>query len=454
MQVGLIGLGPMGRNLALNLRDAGHQVITFDAWPEARSWRAQGVAAAPDLAGLVLDLDHPRLVLLMVKAGQPVTAMARELAPLLSAGDVIMDGGNSHYKDSEILSAELAEYGIGFLGIGISGGAEGARRGPAIMAGGDQNAWAKAEPLLSSIAARCGIEPCLNWFGAGGAGHFVKMVHNGIEYAVMQSIAEAAALLAPGGRQPADIAAIMDAWAKGPLAGYLVEISAEIHATIDAESGGPLIDIVADSAGQKGTGTWCCAAGLELGVPLPCIAEAVAMRQLSASGNLRRHHGPPPPYAGAQEELDPAAVADALSASITVALGQGFDLLAAAAAARDWPATPQAAARVWRNGSILRMALLDEVMALPGGTPVLAAPVLRQRVEAALGGWRQAAAWGLAHGLAIPVTAAGLAYWNGLSAARLPTALIQAQRDRFGDHGFHRTDKPGIHHGPWRRTTQ
>ncbi len=451
MQVGLIGLGPMGRNLALNLRDAGHQVIAFDPWPEARDWRAQGVAGARDLAGMVFELDHPRLMLLMVKAGQPVTALARQLAPMLSAGDVVMDGGNSHYKDSEALAAELAGYNVGYLGIGISGGAEGARRGPAMMAGGDQDAWAKAEPLLASIAARCGKARCLNWFGDGGAGHFVKMVHNGIEYAVMQSIAEAASLLAAGGRRPADIAAIMGAWAKRPLAGYLIEITAEILTTTDAESGGPLIDIVADSAGHKGTGTWCCEAGLDFGVPLPSIAEAVAMRQLSASGNLRRHHGPQPPYAGAREELDPAAIADALGASIAVSLGQGLDLIAAAAREKGWPASPQDAAGVWRNGSILRMALLDEVMALPGGMPVLAAPPLREHIEAALGGWRQAAAWGLGHGLAIPVTATGLAYWNGLCAARLPTALIQAQRDRFGDHGFQRTDKPGTHHGPWRR---
>lgn len=446
MQVGLIGLGPMGRNLALNLRDAGHRVTVWDAWPEAARWRAEDIDAAADLAALVAALRPPRLILLMVKAGEPVKQLADRLAPLLASGDVLIDGGNSHYLDTEALAARLGERAIGFLGVGISGGAEGARHGPAMMAGGDEVAWAKAEPLLASIAARAGGEPCLAWFGEGGAGHFIKMVHNGIEYAVMQAIAEACDLLAAGGEAPAGISRRIGEWGKGALAGYLMEITAEICATIDAETGGPLIDIVADRAGHKGTGTWCCQAGLDFGIPLPSIAEAVAMRQLSAATELRRVGTPLKPATA----LAAADIESALGASMAMALAQGCHLIAAAAKAKGWPATSQAAARVWRQGSIVRMALLDDVVALPADTPLLAAPCLRQRVEAALPGWRRAAAWGLEAGLAIPVTVTGLAYWNGLNRSRLPTALIGAQRDRFGDHGFERSDRPGRHHGPWR----
>ena len=446
MQVGLIGLGPMGRNLALNLNDAGHHVSVWDPWPEAAAWRADGLDTASDLEGLVATLAPPRLILLMVKAGEPVEKLAASLTPLLSPGDVLMDGGNSHYLETEALAARLSEKGIGFLGIGISGGAEGARRGPAMMAGGDAAAWAKAGPLFASIAARAGGEPCLAWFGEGGAGHFVKMVHNGIEYAVMQAIAEACTLLAAGGASASQISGLVGEWARGALAGYLMEITAEIYATIDEETATPLIDIVSDRAGHKGTGTWCCAAGLDFGAPLPSIAEAVAMRQLSAASELRQGHTPPKPAA----PLDAAAIEAALGASMFMALAQGCHLISTAAKAKGWPATPQAAARVWRQGSILRMALLDDVVALPADTPLLAAASVRQRIEAWLPGWRRAAAWGLENGLAIPVTAAGLAHWNGLNSARLPTALIGAQRDRFGDHGFERTDKPGQHHGAWR----
>jgi len=446
MQVGLIGLGPMGRNLALNLSDAGHRVTVWDPWPEVAAWRAEGIDAASDMAGLVVALRPPRLILLMVKAGEPVKQLAVGLAPLLTPGDVLIDGGNSHYLETEALGARLNQSAIGFLGVGISGGAEGARRAPAMMAGGDKAAWAKAEPLLASIAARVDAEPCLAWFGEGGAGHFVKMVHNGIEYAVMQAIAEACILLAAGERTPQAIAEVAGAWAKGPLAGYLMEITAEIYATIDAETARPLIDVVSDRAGHKGTGTWCCQAGLDFGVALPSIAEAVAMRQLSAATELRRAGTPPAPATS----LDAASIEAALGASMLMALAQGSHLIAAAAKAKGWPATPQAAARVWRQGSILRMALLDEVTALAADTPLLADARVRRRIEALLPGWRRTAAWGLEAGLAIPVTAAGLAYWNGLNSSRLPTALIQAQRDRFGDHGFERSDRAGTHHGPWR----
>jgi len=447
--VGLIGLGPMGRNLALNLRDAGHRATVWDPWPEAAAWQAGGIDTASGLAGLVNALEPPRLILLMVKAGEPVKQLAAELVPVLTAGDVIMDGGNSHYLDTEALAAQLAKKNIGFLGIGISGGAEGARRGPAMMAGGDPAVWERAEPLLAGIAARAGDEPCLAWFGDGGAGHFVKMVHNGIEYAVMQAIAESCALLAAGGEAALGIAATIGEWGKGPLAGYLMEITAEICATVDDKTAGLLIDAVADRAGHKGTGTWCCQAGLDFGVPLPSIAEAVAMRQLSAATELRQGTTPSKP----SKPPDAADIEAALGASILIALAQGCHLISIAAKARGWPATPQAAARVWRQGSILRMALLDAIIALPADTPLLSHASVRKRIGNWLPGWRRSAAWGLEAGLAVPVTAAGLAYWNGINSARLPTALIQAQRDRFGDHGFERTDRAGRHHGPWRRQT-
>ena len=246
MQIGLIGLGVMGRNLALNMRDQGHEVIATDAWESARAWRVDGVRVVDDAAALVASLEAPRVILLMIKAGAPVDAQLDELKGLLAPGDTVMDGGNSFYRDTERRDKTYREAGFGFLGIGISGGAEGARHGAAIMVGGPEGNWKRAEPLLSSLAATAHERPCLAWFGSGGAGHFVKMVHNGIEYAAMQALAEAYALMSgPGGMSAKAAGDQFARWAEGPLGGYLMEITGEILQTEDPESGGPLIDVIA-----------------------------------------------------------------------------------------------------------------------------------------------------------------------------------------------------------------
>ena len=445
MQIGLIGLGVMGRNLALNLRDAGYRPVVWDPWPEARDWRAPEIAPAASLEDLIAALAPPRAILLMIKAGAPVTELCVQLKALLEAGDCVLDGGNSFYRDSDARERLLGTAGLGFLGLGISGGAEGARHGPAMMAGGDATTWARLAPPLQAIAAKADGAVCADYFGGGGAGHFVKMVHNGIEYAVMQAIAEACALLAPG-HSPAAVGALLTRWARGPLAGYLLEITAEILGTRDGPTERPILEVISDVAGHKGTGGWCVAAGLDYGVPIPAIAEAVALRQLSAQSDLRQAMGAveePTETTGAAT-ASAADVEDALGATIIVALSQGLQLIDAASRENGWQASPQAAAGVWRQGSILRMALLERVT--EGSS---AADLLRDDVAIRLKGWRRAAATGLSGGLPLPVMTASLAYWNGLTTARLPTAMIQAQRDRFGAHGFARTDRPGTHHGPW-----
>ncbi|MEM7426788.1 MAG: NADP-dependent phosphogluconate dehydrogenase [Pseudomonadota bacterium] len=456
MQIGLIGLGVMGRNLALNMRDAGFELIATDAWESARAWRADNVRVVESAAELVGALEAPRLILMMIKAGEPVDAQLRELQPLLSAGDTVIDGGNSLYKDTNRRDSTYGEEGLGFLGLGVSGGAEGARNGPAMMAGGPEAGWKHAEPVLSRLAARANGRPCVAWFGAGGAGHFVKMVHNGIEYAVMQAIAETFALLrGPGGLAHADIGRLLEKLSEGPLGGYLLEISAEILQTVDPDTGAPIVDVIDDKAGQKGTGAWCAAAGLEYGVPVPAIAAAVGARQVSGATVLRREAVRTftgDREAGANGDLAKMAEA-ALGGSIICALSQGLHLIAKASDQNGWRSNLADAAHVWRAGSIMRMKLLEEAIeAFSASSPVanlVAAPPVANMLSSYLLDWRNAVAEASQAGVPVPVMMATLAWFDGIRTERLPTALVQAQRDRFGRHGFARTDKDGQHHGPW-----
>ena len=458
MQAGLVGLGVMGRNLALHLRDKGHQVVATDSWKSAREWRAPGIRMADDHAMLAGALDTPRVVLLMVKAGDQIDKEIAALRPYLSPGDVIVDGGNSRYLDTELRCSELAAVGIGFLGVGISGGAEGARHGASMMVGGDAETWAKARGILASVAATSeDNQPTIQHFGTGGAGHFVKMIHNGIEYAIMQGIAECHDVLRDYGKLPADqIASHFARWGTdGPGAGFLLEITAEIANARDTETGGLLLPLVDDAAGQKGTGGWTAQAAIDYGVAAPSILEALAARQLSGDATVRSVM-----RATMAQRLGAGADADfikdletALAATMLVSLAQGLQVYAAAAQEHGWHSSLGDVLRVWRAGSILRMRMLDELAVKVdqhgGKAGLLAVPDIARSVVERLPAWRRVVALAIGSGCPVPVLAASLGYAEALGGLPLPTAVIQAQRDRFGAHGFKRTDRPGDHHGPW-----
>jgi 6-phosphogluconate dehydrogenase len=437
--IGLIGLGVMGRNLALNLRDHGTSVHCWDPWEDARTWQAEAVTVHDSAADLVAALPAPRLIIVLVKAGAPVDEAITVLQPLLDRDDAIIDCGNSRYTDTERRAADLSGSGLRFAGVGVSGGAEGARHGPAMMAGCDAAVWDRLEPLLTPIAAHADGSPCLEWYGPGGAGHFVKMIHNGIEYAVMQAISEVCHALNFGGGLPhgqiADLLA-------GADQGYLVEITREILTTADTD-GAPLIDRIGDDAGQKGTGGWCVEASMQLGFPVPAIAEAIAQRQLS-SGPSRGHTTP---VSGGLSASAFGMVGPAIDAATAVALQQGMAMALAASVEYGWQIGAAGMASAWQAGSILRMPVLADMVRADDHTDPIAdmidrgLPALRTFTIAA----QQARQ-------PVPVLASALAWTDSQGLAVLPTRMVQAQRDRFGDHGFRRTDRPGDHHGPWNRT--
>ena len=445
-QIGLIGLGTMGRNLALNARDHGYSVIGTDSWASARAWRPDGIDVVEDHEALMRMLPTPRIILLMVKAGEQVDVEISGLSPLLEPGDIVIDGGNSRYQDTGRRAETLAALGIAHLGAGISGGAEGARRGAAIMVGGATEAWERARGFLSALAAPADDGALtIDHFGEGGAGHFVKMVHNGIEYAVMQAIAECHLLLTQlNGLDHGAVAAVFSGWAKGRAGGYLTEITAEILPERDPLGPGYLLDQISDVAGQKGTGSWTIEAALTHGIPVPSIAEAVIARQIS-SQPARQRASATRSAAQRTGAAAPVAIQDleaALVSTMVAALAQGLDLYAAAAAAHGWHADRTRVLKVWRAGSILRCHLLGEMIDA----------IERERPFDTLmmpSAWREIVSAAIRAGLPVPVLASSLNYFDALASDRLPTALIQAQRDRFGNHGFHRRDRGGTHHGPW-----
>jgi 6-phosphogluconate dehydrogenase len=389
----------------------------------------------------------------MVPAGAPVDEALDSLIPILGRGDAIIDGGNSFWRDTERRVARAASHGIDFLGFGISGGADGALRGPAIMAGGEAAALQRVVPLFAALAARFDDAPCLVSCGPGGAGHFVKMVHNGIEYAVMQLIAEAFELAAHGLDLDHDEAAdLFERWGHGPLASYLIDITAAVLRLRDPESGEPFLELIDDAAGQKGTGSWASIEALELGVPATLLMEAVAARSLSARKAARAALRREPAPVVVRGDVDAADLEAALLAGVLVAYAQGFELCAAGGAAHGWPLDGAAIARLWRAGCIIRARLLtpiaEALARLPPEVPLLADPPLADRAETALPGLRAAVGTAGRFGLPTPCLAAALAWLEAHRVARLPTRLIQAQRDHFGRHGFARVDRPGRHHLP------
>ncbi|MGC5360594.1 NADP-dependent phosphogluconate dehydrogenase [Streptomyces sp. DT24] len=465
-QIGVTGLAVMGRNLARNFARNGYTVAVHnrttaktDALVEEFGDEGTFVAArTPE--EFVAALERPRRLVVMVKAGNPTDAVIHEFAPLLEEGDVVIDGGNAHFEDTRRRERELRERGIHFVGVGISGGEEGALNGPSVMPGGSSESYASLGPMLERIAAKAEDgTPCTTHIGADGAGHFVKMVHNGIEYADMQLIAEAYHLLrAVAGYSPAKIAETFRGWNTGRLDSYLIEITAEILAHDDAATGKPFVDIVRDQAEQKGTGRWTVQIALDLGVPVPGIAEAVFARSLSGHADLREAaRGLPGPTPAPLDEAAAGAFADrveqALYASKIVSYTQGFHQIRAGGQAYGWDIDLGAVAAIWRAGCIIRAAFLDRIRsayaASPGLPLLLAGREFTEEVGAAQDDWRTVVAEAARHGVPTPGFAAALSYYDGLRAERLPAALTQGQRDFFGAHTYRRTDRDGSYHTLW-----
>ena len=446
----------MGRALAQNLADHAVTVVVFDRDAAARSRLAVDprLIVAADVEAMIARLPAPRTVLLMVNAGAPVEAATADLRARLSPGDLIVDGGNSDWRDTQRRTQELAKTGLDFLGLGVSGGEEGARRGPALMAGGSEAAYGRIRPWLESIAARADGRACADWFGPDAGGHFVKMAHNAIEYGVMQAIAEAVQILQAGlGLSFPEMRAEAEAWGRGPRASYLLELTHDILGRADKETGKPLIEVIADRAGQKGTGGWAIEAALSLGVAVPTLAEAVFARTLSGSPERKdaaQRLGAPGRRGDGLARDD---LGDALFATTLVCYAQGFQLIRAGAGVHGWVDDLARVARVWQAGCILRARLLTEVAAAYGDAPalsnLLAAPRLSVTLAAGEAGWRRAVAFAAAHGIAIPVLSSSLAYLDALRTPSGTTAMIQAMRDGFGAHGFERVDRPGMHHADW-----
>ena len=454
--VGLIGLGVMGQNLALNIADHGYPVFVYNRTREVTAAYLAGPAAESTVAGidtlaeLVAALDPPRRIILMVTAGRPVDAVIESLAPLLDPGDVIIDGGNSHFEDTARRVTELEERGLLFVGAGISGGEEGARNGPSIMPGGSEAAWPLVRDVLQSIAARVADgTPCCDWIGPGGSGHYVKMVHNGIEYGDIQLLAEAYHLMRDGLAMDHDsMADVFARWDEGRLDSYLVEITAEVLRR--RQDGKPLLEKILDAAQQKGTGRWTVESGLDLGMPVTLVAEAVFARATSALHDERVAASLilPGPNVAISEDRD-AVVSDlegALYASKVVSYAQGFMLLSEASREHGWEVDMGAVALMWREGSIIRAAFLETIRdayrADPGLGSLLLAPAFTTAVADSHDGWRRTVSRAAAAGLPVPAHSSALGFYDSLRTARLPANLIQALRDYFGAHSYERVDRP------------
>jgi 6-phosphogluconate dehydrogenase len=464
-RIGVTGLAVMGRNLARNLARHGHPVAVHNRSVErtralVKEFGHEGTFLPAETAEqFVASLERPRRLIIMVKAGTPTDAVIDEFAPLLEPGDMIVDGGNAHYADTRRREAALRERGLHFVGTGISGGEEGALHGPSIMPGGSPESYAALGPLLEDIAAKVDGVPCCTHVGPDGAGHFVKMVHNGIEYADMQLIAEAYDLLRSGcGLAPATIAEIFSGWNAGRLGSYLIEITAQVLAHTDAATGRPFVDIVVDRAEQKGTGRWTVQTALDLGVPVSGIAEAVFARALSGDAGLRaaaRDLPGPQRRALPPAEVDAfvAAVEQALYASKIVAYAQGFNQIQAGSGEYHWNIDSGAMATIWRGGCIIRATFLDRIRQAYDTDRQLPSLLVDEYFLEALTGaqeaWRQVVATAVRLGIPVPGFATALAYYDGLRAERLPAALVQGQRDLFGAHTYQRIDTEGTFHTRW-----
>ncbi|WP_028577421.1 NADP-dependent phosphogluconate dehydrogenase [Desulfomicrobium escambiense] len=460
--IAVVGLAVMGQNLALNMARHGLGVTVYNrTWEKTEAFMAgpaQGasIIAAMDLKALAASLKKPRAVFLMVKAGSAVDDLLDELLPWLEPGDIVMDGGNSHFEDTTARVLRMRDKGVSFLGVGVSGGEKGALLGPSIMPGGPRQAWERVAPMLAAIAAKTGDgRPCTGYMGRDGAGHFVKMVHNGIEYGVMQLLAEAHDLLLRGhGMEARAQSEVFDEWNAGSQASFLLEITADILARRDALTDAPILDVITDTAGSKGTGLWTSRSALTLGVPVPTITAAVEARMLSNLRDLRRMSAPLLP--GPRETPPPAdreCLGRALFLATLAAYAQGFALIRAAEEAWGFGLDTSEIARVWREGCIIRAAFLDDLVhdspARSDAHNILLSSAFDAHVASGQAALRRTVSQAANFGVPVPGLASSLAYYDSLRSARLPANLIQAQRDYFGAHGFERTDMPGVFHGPW-----
>ncbi|MFW0796863.1 NADP-dependent phosphogluconate dehydrogenase [Gordonia sp. CPCC 205515] len=463
-QIGVTGLAVMGSNIARNFASHGYTVALHnrsiaktDALIDQHGSEGDFIRTET-MEEFVGALEKPRRVLIMVKAGDPTDAVIEELASVMEPGDIIIDGGNSLYTDTIRRERSLAERNLHFVGAGISGGEEGALKGPSIMPGGPAESYKSLGPLLEEISAHVDGEPCCTHIGPDGSGHFVKMVHNGIEYADMQLIGEAYDLLRNALDLPVtDIADVFREWNTTELESYLIEITAEVLSQVDAETGKPLVDVIVDAAGQKGTGRWTVKSALDLGIPTTGIAEAVFARALSSSTAQREaarglaagHLGDAP----TDKDSFVADIKTALYASKVVAYAQGFDQIAAGSAEYGWDVDRGAVATIWRGGCIIRAQFLNRIREAYAENPdlpsLMLAPYFREAVEAGIDSWRRVVATATMLGIPVPAFASSLSYYDGLRAERLPAALTQGLRDYFGAHTYQRVDKPGTFHTLW-----
>lgn len=464
--LGLVGLGVMGRNLALNFTDHGFKVAVYNRTPDKTRTFIADAGAGRDLhptdslSALRDALRPPRAVLIMVPAGPPVDAVIAELTPLMAPGDLIIDGGNSHFADTDRRARELAAAGLLFLGLGVSGGELGARYGPSLMPGGSREGYDRLEPLLTAAAARVNGEPCVAYLGPGAAGHFVKMVHNGIEYALEQLIAESYDLLRRGlGLNFDELADVFTTYNRGRLKSYLVEITSHILKRREEHTGQPLVALIQDVAEQKGTGIWTSKAALDLGMPIPTIDVAVAWRHLStlkrereAAAGILPGPGPFSPGAGGWLGFI-GKLENALWASFLTTFAQGLALLRRASEVLHYNLDLATVTRVWRGGCIIRAALLEDILAVYQARPdlpnVLLEPDLGRKVAVRQGDWREVVKAAVDWGLPAPAFMASLAYLDAYRSRRLPANLIQAQRDYFGAHTYERVDRDGAFHTEW-----
>ena len=465
-EIGLIGLGTMGSNLALNIAEKGNRIAVFNRSPDktdafmAAAGNLKGhLLPAKTLEEFIASIRPPRPVVLMVNAGAPVDEQIVVLRKLMARDDIIIDAGNANFRDTMRRFKELEGSGLTYIGMGVSGGEEGARHGPSIMAGGSPESYARVEKVLTAIAARYNDEPCCAWLGPNGAGHFVKTIHNGIEYADMQMIAEIYGVLRDGvGLAPKAIGDVFAKWNRGKLNSYLIEITAAVLKADDPKTGKPMVDVIVDSAGQKGTGRWSVIESQMMGIPATAIEAAVAARSLSAMRVER----------GLAEKLyaklnkarslgDPASLVDklelALFAGKVAAYAQGFAVLEAASKEFSWNLPMATIARIWRAGCIIRSQFLDKIATAyeenNGLTNLLVAPAFVAMMQDATPALRHIVARGAQDALPLPALSSALAYFDSYRQARGTANLIQAQRDYFGAHGFERLDSPGVFHGPW-----
>jgi 6-phosphogluconate dehydrogenase len=466
-QIGVTGLGVMGRNLARNFARHGYTVALHNRTASrvtdtVDQFGQEGTFVATQNArDFVNALERPRRLLIMVNAGQATDAVIDEFAPLLEPGDMLIDGGNAHFHDTRRREAALRQSNLHFVGMGVSGGEEGALLGPSIMPGGSDESYQALGPMLETISAHVDGTPCCTHIGPDGAGHFVKMVHNGIEYADMQLIAEAYDLLRHAiGLTPAQAAETFKTWNTGRLNSYLIEITAEVLAHTDAATGKPFVDIVLDQAEQKGTGRWTVQDALDLGVPVSGIAEAVFARSLSGHADLRAasRHLPGPKQTANQpaefaDQIEQAQIEQALYASKLVSYAQGWNMMDVGSREYDWGIDLGRIATIWRGGCIIRAAFLDRIRTAYQANPEL--PTLltdadfAKELEQAQDSWRNVVATAVRLGIPVPGFSAALAYYDALRAERLPAALIQGLRDYFGAHTYRRTDRDGVFHTLW-----